>query len=174
MKNQNLARRLKTLDNVSPKNKRLLLLAGLIGGVLVVAGSLVGDRPEVLAVDKLIHFSAYGTLAAVFVLALNLRWCIYPLIWLTLLSCLIELIQPLNTRSFELGDAIANIVGVIAGASIGLVIRYWYKYLKTEMDAVRIEKNVMTFPAGTTLVEEGQRLELFFTIQKGSVILYKQ
>lgn len=174
MKTQDLAQRLKTLDNISPRHKRLLLLVGLIGGVLVVAGSFLGNSPEPFAADKLMHFSAYGALAAVFVLALKLRWCIYPLIWLGLLSGLIEILQPLNTRSIDLGDAIANILGVLSGASIGLAIRFWYKSLKTEIDSVRPQKSVMTFPAGTTLVEEGQLLELLYTIHKGTVLLYKK
>ena len=169
-----LALRSGAVLDIPPRAARLLTLLGVIGVVLVVAGSLVGDRPETVEVDKLIHFSAYGTLATVFVLSLPLRWAIYPLIWVTLLSYAIELLQPLNMRSFDVGDAIANTLGVLIGAGLGLAVRYGYGYIKTELESDRIRRSMLTFPKGAILLEEGQLVDRFYTIRSGSVLLYKQ
>lgn len=174
MKVRELALRSGAVLDIPPNAARLLSLVGVIGVVLVVAGSLVGDRPETIEIDKLIHFSAYGTLATVFVLSLPLRWAMYPLIWLTLLSYAIELLQPFNMRSFDVGDAIANTLGVTIGAGLGLAIRYGYGYVKTELESARIRRSMLTFPAGATLLAEGQQVDKFYAIRRGSVVLYKQ
>ena len=166
-----LALRSGSVLDVPPKVAQLLAMAGVVGVILVVAGSLVGDRPETLEVDKVIHFLAYGTLAAVFVLSLKLRWCIYPLIWLALLSYAIELLQPLNMRSFDMGDAIANTLGILVGAGVGLAARLGYGYVKTELEMARIRRSLKWFPPGSVLVQEGQFIDRLYVIHMGSVIL---
>ncbi|MGK7911027.1 MAG: cyclic nucleotide-binding domain-containing protein [Synechococcus sp.] len=166
-----LALRSGSVLDVPPKVAQLLALAGVVGVILVVAGSLVGDRPETLEVDKVIHFMAYGTLAAVFVLSLKLRWCLYPLIWLALLSYAIELLQPLNMRSFDIGDAIANTLGILVGAGVGLAARLGYGYVKTELETARIRRSLKSFPPGSVLLQEGQVIDRLYVIHSGTVIL---
>jgi VanZ family protein len=156
MQNQDLALRSGTVLDIAPRTARLLTLAGVLGVILVVVGSLVGDRPETIEVDKVIHFSAYTTLSIVFVLSLRPRWCIPALIGLALLSYLIEFLQPLNLRSMDVDDAIANTLGVLVGAGLGLALRYGYGYLKSELESARIRRSLITLPAGTTLVRQGE------------------
>jgi hypothetical protein len=145
-----------------------------MGVILIVVGSLVGDRPETIEVDKVIHFSAYTTLATVFVLSLRPRWCIPALLGLALLSYGIEILQPLNMRSRDVDDAIANTLGVLVGAILGLAMRYGYGYVKSELESARIRRSLITLPAGATLVRQGQIVDKLYVIRMGMVILYQE
>jgi CRP-like cAMP-binding protein len=174
MRNQGVTLRSGTVLDMSPRTARLLTLAGVIGVILVVVGSLAGDRPETIEVDKIIHFSAYTTLAAVFVLSLRPRWCILALLGLALLSYGIELIQPLNMRALDVDDAIANTLGILVGAGLGLAMRYGYGYLKSELEAARIRRSLMAFPTGATLLRQGEIVDKLYVIRMGMVILYQE
>jgi hypothetical protein len=129
---------------------------------------------ETVEVDKIIHFMGYTTLAVVFVLSLRPRWCLTALVGLALLSYLIEILQPLNMRSVDVGDAIANTLGLATGALLGLVIRFAYGYIRTELESKRIRRSLITLRQGTTIVRQGELIERFFVIKVGLVALYHE
>jgi CRP-like cAMP-binding protein len=169
-----LALRSRPVLDLAPRTARLIALAGSVGVVLVVVGSLVGDRPATVAIDKLIHLAGYAVLAAIFVLALRPRWYLSVLLGLAALSYLIEVVQPLNLRNFDLGDALANSIGLAVGAAAGLVIRLAYGYLKTELATVCLHRKLIAVEPGTTIVHEGDSIDTFFIVRRGIVALYRE
>jgi hypothetical protein len=169
-----LALRSRLVLDLAPRTTRLFLLAGVVGVVLVVVASLLGQRPATVAVDKLIHLSGYAVLGAIFVLALRPRWYLPALVGLAALSYLIEIVQPLNLRVFDPGDALANTIGLAIGAAAGLGIRLTYGYLKTELVTACVRRKLIAIPPGTTIVREGQVIDAFFLLKRGTVALYRQ
>lgn len=160
--------------DIPPRVRRLLFLGGAAGVVLILIGSLVGNRPETIPVDKLIHFTGYATLAALFVLALRPRLYVPALLGLAALGYLIELVQPLNQRSLDPADAVANTLGIVIGAMAGLVGRLVYGYVKTELEAARVRRSLFSVEAGTTIVHAGAPIERFFIIKRGTVALVRE
>lgn len=160
--------------DLAPRSARLILLAGATGVVLVIVGSLLGNRPTTVAVDKLIHLAGYAVLAAMFVLALRPRLYLPALLGLAALSYLTEIVQPLNTRSFDLGDARYNTIGLAIGAAAGLVVRLAYGYLKTELATARVRRKLIAVEPGATIVREGEVLDSFFIVKSGTVELYRE
>ena len=160
--------------DIPPRTAGLLTMLGAIGVITIVVESLVGNRLETIEVDKIIHFMGYFTLAIVFIFSLRPRWCIPSLIGLAILSYLIEILQPLNMRSYDMGDAIANLFGLAIGALFGLIIRFTYGFIRTEIETNRIRRSLITFPEGTTIVRQGQMIDRFFLIKYGFVTLYRE
>jgi VanZ family protein len=172
LRKRELALRSGPVLDLPPRTTRLVLGAGLTALVVIIVQSLVGDRPETVAVDKLLHFGGYAGLAMLFMLAFRLRRALPALVILAGVSYLIELVQPLNLRSRDLGDAVANTLGIALGAALGIVIRLVYGYLRTELSAARIRRKLVTFPPGATILRAGDLIDRFYMIKQGAVILY--
>ncbi len=169
-----LAARANRVLDLAPRQARLIALAGAVGVVLVVVGSLSGNRPETIAVDKLLHAFGYGTLAAIFVMALPPRRYAAALVGLAALGALIELLQPLNARSRDPADLLANLVGLSIGAALGLGARLAYGYLKGELVSARIRRRLVRLPAGAVIVRQGEQLDAFFIVRRGVVALSRE
>lgn len=88
------------------------------------------------------------------------------------LSYAIELLQPLNLRTRDFSDAVANTTGIAVGAAVGLGARLVYGYLRTELQAASIRHALVTVPAGTTIVQAGERVDRFWIVARGQVGLY--
>jgi hypothetical protein len=160
--------------DLPPKITRALLILGVFGIVLVVAGSLVGKQAGTVGIDKVIHCSAYGLLATTLVVGLPTRRAILGLVCLALLSYLIELLQPLNARSKDFSDAYANTAGVCIGAGLGLIMRKGFAWLWTELHEARIRKTVARYEPGEVILEEGQRIERFHVVRSGRVSITRE
>jgi hypothetical protein len=65
--------------DIPPRTRRLIAVAGAAGIVVSAAGSLVGGQDQTIELDKILHFSGYAILAALFVLAL--RPLLFGLSW---------------------------------------------------------------------------------------------
>lgn len=151
--------------DLPPRTDRVVLGAGLVALVIIVVQSLVGNRAETVAVDKLLHLGAYATLAALGVLALRPRHLVVFLLLLAGLSYPIELVQPLTMRTLDAGDALANTIGVGLGAAAGLLGRLLYGYLRTELTTVHIRRTLVRLPAGATIVRVGEAIDRFWIIK---------
>jgi CRP-like cAMP-binding protein len=172
--NHELALRSRQVLDLGPRQARLIFLAGVAGIVLVVVASLTGNQPQTIGVDKLLHFGGYATLAAIFVLSLPPRWYLPALLMLAGSGLLIELLQPLNLRTFDLADGLANTLGVATGAAAGLGTRLIYGYLKTELAELRVRHQLLSFAPGEIIVREGQWIDQFYIIKTGTVALYRR
>ena len=77
--------------------------------------------------DKLVHFIAFAALA--FPLARTGRYGLLPVfIGGSAFGGIIELIQPSFSRSADINDWVADIVGVILGIGLGLLYRRLRKH----------------------------------------------
>ena len=160
--------------DLPPKITRALLTMGVIGIILVVAGSLVGKQAATIGIDKVIHCSAYALLGTALVLGLPTKRAIAGLIGLALLSYLIGLLQPLNARSRDFADAYANTAGVCIGGGLGLVMRMVFAWLWTELHEARIQKTLTRYKPGEIILKEGQRIERFHVVRSGRVSITRE
>ena len=174
LSNHELTLRTRRVLDVGPRQARLIFVAGAAGVVLLVVASLIGNQQQTVGVDKLLHFGGYATLAAVFTLSLPPRWYVPALIVLASIGLLIELVQPLNLRTFDPADAAANTLGILVGAAAGLGMRLIYGYLKTELIERQVQQSLLCFRPGEVIVREGQRIDQFYVIKTGVVALYRR
>ncbi len=112
---------------LSKRLRRRLRLAWLVGvGVLVVGSLLPGSSPAVSWVgginDKLLHFAAYAALALLAVLAADDRRAVLRSVFImVVLGVTLDFAQRfIPGRGFELGDILADNLGLLCGAFFGL------------------------------------------------------
>ncbi len=160
--------------DIPPRVRNLLLVAGFAGLVLVVVESLVGRSEATLPVDKVLHFSGYFTLAAVFVLGLRPRLYVPALVALVGMGIGIEYLQPLNSRTFDWSDASANALGVAVGGAVGLLVRTCYAYIRKELAVADARRRQVHFRAGDLILRQGQPTQQFFVISRGEVTLTRE
>lgn len=146
-----------------------LIVIGTIGVILAVVASLDGGQEHRLAVDTVLHFLGYASLAGVFVLGLRPRFFIPALFLLTALSVGIEFLQPLNGRSFQVSDMVANTVGIAVGAVAGLMVRVILGRIRSVVAAAEVRRNLRRFEAGEIIVEQGERAHDFYIVKNGTV-----
>lgn len=163
-----------TVLDIPPRARTLLLIAGVIGVGFAFMESLVGNRPETIPVDKLIHFIGYTLVAGAFALALKPKLLIPTLLVLAGIGIAIELVQPFTGRDREVSDAITNAIAIVVGATIGLIARLIYGYVRTQWETHRMRKNLFRIPAGEIILHEGQPLDEFYLIRRGEVELYRE
>jgi CRP-like cAMP-binding protein len=146
-----------------------LIVVGAIGVILAVVASLDGGQEHTLAVDTILHLLGYAALATVFVLALRPRFFIPALLLLVALGIGIEFLQPLNGRSFQGSDMVANTIGVAIGAAIGLMARLILGRIRASVAAAEFRRNLRRFEAGEVIVAEGEQIRDFYIIKNGAV-----
>lgn len=160
--------------DIPPRTRRLLVVAGVCGIVIVTIASLMGNKPTTIQVDKILHFSGYFVLAFVLFLGLRPTWYIGALLALIGMGVLIEELQPLNGRTRDMEDAIANSIGVAVGSIAGMVLRMVFAYLRKEVTTASIRRRLQIYPAGATVIREGSMLSKFYIIKSGQVRLIKR
>lgn len=149
--------------------RHLLVLTAVAGLIIAVVASLEGGKGTTLEVDKILHFLGYAALAMVFVMALRPKAYIPALLGLVALGVGIEFIQPLNTRGFEIGDMVANAVGVAVGAGIGLVARLVLSRFRTQMAAAEARRSIRRYEPGEVIFRQGREGRHFYVIKSGGV-----
>jgi len=159
----------KELLDIPGGTRNLLIITAIVGLIIAVVASLEGGRGTTLEVDKILHFMGYAALAMVFVLALKPKVYIPALLGLIALGVGIEFIQPLNSRGFELGDMVANAVGVAVGAGIGLVTRLVLSRFRTEAAAAETRRNIRRYEAGEVIFRQGREGRHFYVVKSGAV-----
>ena len=117
--------------------------------------SLVGNRPETIPVDKIIHFSGDSVLACVFVLGLRPVLFVPLLLTLVAIGMTVELLQTLTGRQFDLADQYANALGVAVGGAVGLLLRSGHAYLRHELATAQVRRRLHVFHPGGTIYRQG-------------------
>jgi len=163
-----------TVCDIPAWARALIVLAGLAGLVIVIVTSLVGHTEYTISTDKLLHFGGYATLAAIFVLGLKARFYLPVLALLALISIGIEYLQPLNARTFDASDMAANLIGIAAGAFLGLLLRTATRVVGTQARQAQLRKQRRSYSAGSILLREGSPVNKFLVIEKGQVQLSKE
>jgi VanZ family protein len=155
--------------DVPPRARLVLGIAAVTGVGLMVMQSLVGHQPGTIRVDKIIHFSGYAILAAVFVMALR------PALFLPVLAALlgvgfaVEYFQPLTGRERDMRDMAANTLGVAIGAGVGLLGRGLYAWLRRDLALSAVSRKRMRCRAGAVLLREGEQARAVHIIRSGQV-----
>lgn len=157
----------KSVFDIGPRTRILMLMFGLIGISLAFMESLVSGKDVPL--DKIIHFSGYFTLSVTFVLALRPLLFIPGLFGLIAMGVLIEFLQRHTGRSFDWMDAYANTLGVVAGGMAGLLIRGIHAFVRKELAARDVRKRLYSFKKGEILIREGDPIDDMYIIKSGRV-----
>ena len=87
--------------DVPTRTRRVILVGGLVGVVLIAVASLISGEAARIKADKIIHFTGYATLAVVLVLGLRPTLYVPGLIALVGLGFGIEYLQPFMGRDLE-------------------------------------------------------------------------
>jgi len=169
IKTEHLALMSGAVFDIPPKIRSILVIVGFIGVVLIFIESLVGRQEQTIQIDKILHFSGYGFLAAVFVLVLQPKQYIAGLIGLVGMGIGIEILQAATVRTPDMADVYANTLGVIFGGGLGLAIRHGYAYLNKDLALQTAKKNLRRFGPGQVIMHEGRMLKDLFIIKTGKV-----
>lgn len=170
---QSIAAQSKMTFDIPPRMRKLLIVAGLVGLVLVIMESIIGGKPYTIESDKIIHFSGYAVLSIVFVLGLKPILLIPAMVALAGVGIGIEFIQETQGRSSSVGDMIANSVGIGFGLVCGLIIRFVYNYLRKELAVQRVKKKLLKFKAGEIVLKQGQPIDKYYLVKKGKLELIR-
>jgi hypothetical protein len=154
------------------KVRRIIVILFLTSLIAIISSSLLGFGNGRIQIDKIIHFSAYTGLATLLMVGFPFRLALIGLTILAMISYGVEFLQPLNGRSGDLYDGLANTLGVSLGAGIGLFTRWLFSYLWTEFQTIRMKRNLRKWNSGQQIFNSGQELKKFWVIKSGEVELF--
>ncbi|MGF1580121.1 MAG: cyclic nucleotide-binding domain-containing protein [Gemmataceae bacterium] len=161
--------------DIPQRIRALLLTAGLAGIVIIIVESLVsGDEQSSIPIDKMLHFGGYATLALIFTLSLRPILYVPMLVGLGLMGLAIEFIQPSFGRTYDLYDAVANGVGLVVGAMVGLLLRIGYANLRTEISLMDVRSRLLRFEPGEIMMRQGELIDQVYIIKEGQVQLSRE
>ncbi len=157
----------KSIFDIGPRTRFLMLMVGIVGIGLAFMASL--DSHKQVPLDKIIHFSGYFTLSLTFVLALRPILFIPGLLGLVTMGVGIEFLQRHTGRSFDPTDMIANTLGVVVGGMAGLVVRGIYSLVRKELAARKVRDSLVFFAKNEILIREGDPVGEMYIIKQGRV-----
>jgi len=170
--NYQLALLSRSVFDIGPRTRFMMLIFGIIGVALAFMESLVSGQQVPL--DKIIHFTGYFTLATTFVLALRPILFVPGLAGLVAMGIVIEFLQRHTGRSFDMMDAYANALGVVVGGLTGLIIRGIYAFIRKEAAARKVQKNLLSFKKDETMIREGDPIDDMYIIKEGRVRVMRE
>lgn len=155
--------------DVPPLTRSVLCLFGLIGVAIIGVESLTPRTETQIEIDKLIHFSGYAILAAVFVLSLRPQFLPLGLIMTAALGAVIEFFQMFTARSFDIDDMLANFVGIAAGSVFGVVARKVWSIVSRELAKTKAQDRLRRFEENEIVFSEGDPAKSFYLVKSGRV-----
>ena len=161
--------------DIPPRTRGVMIVVALMGMTCAVIGSLMAKKGVAIEADKIVHFVGYNLLGALMVL--GLRPLLWPLGMLLVagMSASLEMIQPIFGRSCDWGgDFTTNCLAIIAGSCLGMIARFAWSYIRTEMTNAEIRKATVGFGDGMVVFRQGEPSDKFFIIRSGQVILTRE
>jgi len=152
-----------------------MIVVALLGMVAAVIGSLMAKQGVAIEADKIVHFVGYTLMGCLMIL--GFRPLLWPLGMLLVagMSAALELIQPLFGRSCDWGgDFVTNCLAIVTGCCLGMVARFVWSYIRTEMVNADIRKATVGFGDGMTIFRQGEPSEKFYIIRSGQVVLTRE
>jgi len=152
-----------------------MIVVGVIGMIAAVIGSLMATKGMAVEADKIVHFTGYTLMGAVMIL--GLRPILWPFGMLVIagVSAALELIQPVFGRSTDWGgDFTTNCLAIVAGSCLGMIARFVWSYIRTEMVNAEIRKATAGFGDGMTIFRQGEPSDKFYIIRSGQVVLTRE
>ncbi|NDE84862.1 MAG: hypothetical protein EB056_02335, partial [Verrucomicrobia bacterium] len=84
-------------------------------------------------------------------------------------------IQPLFGRSMDFsGDFTTNCMAVATGGGVGMLGRFIWSYIQTEMVNAGIRKATIGFGDGQVIFRQGEPSDKFYIVRSGQVVLTKE
>ena len=158
--------------DLPPRTRRVIIVAGLASLTMFAMANLIsGGQQAYVQTDKIIHFVGYTMLAFLFVIGLKPRLCALAMVLLVFFGLLIEYIQLQSGRIFDLLDQLANMSGIVFGFLVGVISKFIFNYIKSEIDIAELRKNTLVLNSGEILFSEGDKSEQFYLIKSGRICL---
>lgn len=152
-----------------------MIVVALMGMTCAVIGSLMAKKGVAIEADKIVHFTGYTLLGALMVMGFR------PMLWpvgmmlVAGMSAALEAIQPIFGRSCDWGgDFVTNCLAVVAGSCLGMIARFLWSYIRTEMTNAEIRKATVGFGDGQTIFRQGEASDKFYIIRSGQVVLTRE
>ena len=161
--------------DIPPRIRNVLIVVALAGMICAVIGSLMAKKGVAVEADKIVHFAGYTLLGALMIM--GLRPILWPLGILLVagMSAGLELIQPIFGRSCDFsGDFTTNCMAVATGAGVGMLGRFIWSYIQTEMVNAGIRKATVGFGDGQVIFRQGEASDKFYIVRSGQVVLTKE
>jgi len=152
-----------------------MIVIALLGMIAAVIGSLMAKEGVAIEADKIVHFVGYSLMGGIMIL--GLRPILWPLGMLLVagMSAALEMIQPLFGRSEDWsGDFVTNCLAIVAGSCLGMIARFVWSYIRTEMVNAEIRKATAGFGDGMTIFRQGEPSDKFYIIRSGQVVLTRE
>jgi CRP-like cAMP-binding protein len=162
----------RSVFDVGPRTRTVILMFGLFGIAMAFMASLVSHKQVPL--DKVIHFTSYTILAGTFVMALRPVFFIPGLIGLVGISVGIEFLQRHTGRSFDVHDMVANASGVGLGGLLGLIGRGVVALVSKELAARKAHRKLQHFKKDSILIREGDPIHEMYIIKEGRVRITRE
>lgn len=163
-----------TVHDIPAWARAALVMVALCGVVVIVVASLMGRQEQTIAVDKLLHFSGYATIAMIFVLGLRPSFYLPALVLLAIMSITVEYLQPLNARNFDARDMVSNLIGLSVGFALGLVLRLAGRVMSSSIKQHQLARHRRSYSPGAMILQQGAPVQKFFVIEKGQVQLSRE
>jgi len=160
--------------DIPPRIRNVLIVVALAGMICAVIGSLMAKKGVAVEADKIVHFVGYSLLGALMIL--GLRPILWPLglILVAGMSAALEAIQPIFGRSMDFsGDFVTNCMAVATGGGLGMLGRFIWSYIQTEMVNAEIRKATVGFRDGEVIFRQGDASDKFYIVRSGQVVLTK-
>lgn len=161
--------------DIPPRIRSVLIVVALAGLICAVIGSLMAKKGVAVEADKIVHFVGYTLLGALMIM--GLRPILWPLglILITGMGATLEVIQPIFGRSMDFsGDFTTNCMAVATGAGVGMLGRFIWSYIQTEMVNAAIRKATLGYGDGQVIFREGEVSDKFYIVRSGQVVLTKE
>jgi CRP/FNR family transcriptional regulator, cyclic AMP receptor protein len=161
--------------DIPPRTRSVMIVVALMGMTCAVIGSLMAKKGVAIEADKIVHFTGYTLLGCLMIL--GLRPLLWPLGMLMVagMSAALELIQPIFGRSCDWGgDFTTNCLAIVAGSCLGMIARFAWSYIRTEMANAEIRKATVGFGDGMSIFRQGEPSDKFYIIRSGQVVLTRE
>ena len=161
--------------DIPPRTRSVMIVVALMGMTCAVIGSLMAKKGVAIEADKIVHFAGYTLLGGLMIL--GLRPLLWPLGMLLVagMSAALEMIQPIFGRSEDWsGDFVTNCLAVVAGSCLGMIVRFIWSYIRTEMTNAEIRKATVGFGDGMVVFRQGEPSDKFYIIRSGQVVLTRE
>lgn len=161
--------------DIPPRTRSVMIVVALMGMTCAVIGSLMAKKGVAIEADKIVHFSGYTLLGLLAIM--GLRPILWPLGMVAVagMSAALEMIQPIFGRSEDWsGDFVTNCLAVVAGSCLGMIARFIWSYLRTEITNAEIRKATVGFGDGMVVFRQGEPSDKFYIIRSGQVVLTRE
>jgi len=148
-------------------------MAAISGAVLVILGTLSNTSSEFHQVDKLLHFSSYAILGALFILSLKPIYWIPSFFFLFLAGFTLEYLQIFVGRDFQMSDFYSNNIGICIGVTLGFLIRVIFGFIRNELALLAERRNTIYVPEGQAIFRQNDPSEFLYIVKKGYIRLHR-